>query len=490
MNKKKALILSIIGLIGLIIVTIGITYAVFTYTKLGTTDNTVTSGTLKFLYTENTRVKTGIKLTNALPISDTQGKALDGDNNVFDFSIEATNTGTEAIPYEVTLRKKDTSTLAEENIKVYLTDRTESQESSILEPIKYSELTQTNVNVENEVEKTIYNGNVNGGETTYKKDFRLRMWIDEQSNQSDINGKDFTATVNVYANVKVVEDTTKHFKNILLSKNSIINDEPTLTTSSNNTNDESGLYKSTLTNTGEPTYYFRGNIENNYVSFAGFTWRVIRINEDGTIRIIKQDGINDNTGYKFGSNYNNYLDMYYTNSDVKITLDSWYNDNIGNNNNYSKYVVSGDYYCEQAKVKYSSAYTSGSATMTVYSSYTPDFKCITDGNGKGLVNASIGLITYDEVVYAGGYFLQSNNNYYLYNSSALLWTMSPSGVYNYIASAGVITIYYNGSIGDHYVSYNYDSTGSYPNALLPVINLKTNTLVTGTGTSTDPFVVS
>ena len=132
-NKKKVLILSIIGLIGLIIVTIGITYAVFTYTKLGTTDNTVTSGTLKFLYTENTGVKTGIKLTNALPISDTQGKALDGDNNVFDFSIEATNTGTETIPYEVTLRKKSTSTLAEENVKVYLTDRTETIEKEELE---------------------------------------------------------------------------------------------------------------------------------------------------------------------------------------------------------------------------------------------------------------------------------------------------------------------------------------------------------------------
>ena len=127
-NKKKNLVLSIIGLIGLIVVTIGITYAVFTYTKLGTTDNTVTSGTLKFLYTENTGVKTGIQLTNALPISDIQGKALDGDNNVFDFSIEATNTGIEAIPYEVTLRKKNTSTLAEDYVKVYLTDRTEALE--------------------------------------------------------------------------------------------------------------------------------------------------------------------------------------------------------------------------------------------------------------------------------------------------------------------------------------------------------------------------
>ena len=159
-NKKKTLILSIIGLIGLVIVTIGITYAVFTYTKLGTTDNTITSGTLKFLYTENTGVKTGIKLTNALPISDTQGEALDGDNNVFDFSIEATNTGTEVIPYEISLREKDTSTLAEENVKIYLTDRTETQETSLLEPTKYSELTQTSINVGTNTEKTIYKSSV------------------------------------------------------------------------------------------------------------------------------------------------------------------------------------------------------------------------------------------------------------------------------------------------------------------------------------------
>ena len=42
--------------------------------------------------------------------------------------------------------------------------------------------------------------------------------------------------------------------------------------------------------------------------------------------------------------------------------------------------------------------------MTGYSSYTPDFKCGADGNGYGLVNANIGLITYDEAVYAGGYY--------------------------------------------------------------------------------------
>ena len=223
-KKKKVLILSIIGLIGLIIVTIGITYAIFTYTKLGTIDNIVTSGTLKFLYTENTGVKTGIKLTNALPISDIQGKALDGDNNVFDFSIEATNTGTEAIPYEVTLRKKKTSTLAEENVKVYLTDRTESQESYVLQPKKYSELTQTSVNVGSNIEKTIYKSSVAGGEASYRKDFRLRMWISDDSNQDDINGKEFTATVNVYANAELITVPTAYTETILNGTDPVLKD--------------------------------------------------------------------------------------------------------------------------------------------------------------------------------------------------------------------------------------------------------------------------
>ena len=33
------------------------------------------------------------------------------------------------------------------------------------------------------------------------------------------------------------------------------------------------------------SYYFRGAVENNYVKFAGFYWRIIKINEDGIIRI-------------------------------------------------------------------------------------------------------------------------------------------------------------------------------------------------------------
>ncbi len=59
-------------------------------------------------------------------------------------------------------------------------------------------------------------------------------------------------------------------------------------------NSSPGLYKgeddyttySGNTATDNFTYYYRGSVQNNWVSFGGFLWRVVRINGDGTIRMI------------------------------------------------------------------------------------------------------------------------------------------------------------------------------------------------------------
>ena len=264
----------------------------------------------------------------------------------------------------------------------------------------------------------------------------------------------------------------------ILEDNKLITATPTLTTSSNNTSDESGLYVSTATNTGDATYYFRGNVENNYVSFAGQIWRIVRINEDGTIRIIMQDGIDNNATYKFNSNTNNYKYMYYTNSEVKPILENWYQTNIDNNVKYANLVSNGNYYCEQAKVKITESYTSGNAVMTLYTSYTPDFKCSSDENEKGVVNANIGLLTYDEAVYAGGYFGINNNKYYLYKNM-VYWTMSPGGCGTYSTVWGMN----NGGFTNDY----HSNTGSH--ILVPVINLKSDVHISGTGTKDSPFIV-
>ncbi len=44
------------------------------------------------------------------------------------------------------------------------------------------------------------------------------------------------------------------------------------------------------------SYYYRGTVKNNYVSFAGFVWRIIRRNGDGSIRMIYSGKSPSDTG--------------------------------------------------------------------------------------------------------------------------------------------------------------------------------------------------
>ena len=569
-NKKKQIIITLVAIISLIVITVGVTYAFFNYAKEGTTDNVVKTGSITFLYTEVSGVGKGISLTEAYPVADSIGKVQVGEGKVFDFKVTSNISMNSNIGYQVTARKKTGSTLANSAVKVYLTEVNGTEQELLLS--KYSELSQTDkVDSSKFDERILYEATVPANTSNYEKNFRLRMWVSDDTDFTDgsMNDKTFTLTVNVYADGKVVTDnldttntldsitvsdctldpvfnsTTTEYsctvknnistvnvnatatstkakvrglgaKDLVEGKNTlpirviaedgsekiyninitrkqavqnvsifgkqfeVVDAEPTLTTSSNNTTDASGLYTSTDTNTGKPTYYFRGNVENNYVSFAGQTWRIVRVNEDGTIRIVMQDGINNNTNYKFNSNYNNYTYMYYTNSQAKTTLESWYQTNIGSKTNLASKVASGNYYCEQAKAKYSDSWTSGSATMTTYNKYTPDFKCSSDGNNKGVVNASVGLLTYDEVVYAGGYYAKKNNNYYLYNQAIYWWTMSSAGFTGLNSR-----VWYVDTTGD--IDYN-NATNN--NRLRPVIILTADTPTTGSGTSSDPFVIS
>ena len=572
-NKKKQIIITLVAIISLIVITVGVTYAFFNYAKEGTTDNTIKTGSITFLYTEVSGVGKGISLTEAYPVADSIGKVQVGEGKVFDFKVTSNISMNSSIGYQVTARKKTGSTLANSAVKVYLTEVNGTEQELLLS--KYSELSQTDkVDSSKFDERILYEATVPANTSNYEKNFRLRMWVSDDTDFSDgsMNDKTFTLTVNVYADGKVVTDnldTTNTLDSITVSdctldpafnsatteysctvknnissvtvnatatstkakvrglgtkeltvgkntlpirviaedgsekiynvnvtrkgegkelkseimKNTVITADPTLTNSSNNTKDESGLYKSTDTNTGEATYYFRGNVENNYVSFAGFTWRIVRINEDRTIRIVMQDGINDNANIRFNLNNDdnhNYTYMYYTNSNAKTTLESWYQTNIGSKADLAKNVASGAYYCEQAKVKYSDSWTSGNATMITYTSYTPDFKCSSDGNGKGVVSSSVGLLTYDEVVYAGGYYAQNNSSYYL-NNPAIYWcTMSPVGFSG--STSGIWYIDNNGHIS------LYNATGSIK--LRAVLNLKADIQISdGDGTKENPFVV-
>ncbi len=278
------------------------------------------------------------------------------------------------------------------------------------------------------------------------------------------------------------------FAQTILNNNTVVTTTPNIG-SKINTTYPSGFYKSTDTNTGVPSYYFRGKVDNNYVSFAGKTWRIVRINEDYTVRLIMQTGINSNKAYKFNTTQSDFSYMYYTNTNVangaKYILDDWYNTNIASNSEYASKVVVGKYFCEQAKFKYTAKATSGNASMYLYnatdlpSDYLT-FKCSTDGNGKGLVDSNIGLLTVEEAIYAGGVPGTSATSSYLYlNNGSATQLMSGSG-YNSAAKRWIIAS--NGSVQDA----NATSTST----LRPVINIASGVTTTGTGTKSDPYVIT
>ena len=254
--------------------------------------------------------------------------------------------------------------------------------------------------------------------------------------------------------------------------NQLITDLPTLTTSSNNTSDKSGLYVSNLTNSGNNTYYFRGNVDNNNVSFAGMNWKIVRINEDDSIRIILDSPIDKNQKYTYNSSKNK-ENMYYNESDVKPVLDSWYTENL---NEYDS-KISYSNYCSEIHALWDRTWSSDKGT--VYNQYNPTFKC---DDPLYTYNLKVGLINYDETVFAGAYYGKQNDKYYLYTGYAY-WTMSTAGYYD--SSYGSAT-WVVGTSGTFAWNYFY-ARDSY--IIRPVINLSSNVAVEGHGTSSDPYVV-
>ena len=328
----------------------------------------------------------------------------------------------------------------------------------------------------------ITNGNVNeltvSGEKPIAGTWTIYNSKDSVEKGIKIEGVKF-ASMKDYVCTNVNSDGTIN-SNVTCTKENDVSSEPILKEKLLGTNDSNvvtsgdGLYSKT-TSTGT-TYYFKGAVENNYVKFADKVWRIVRINEDGTMRLITQDNVI--SSQKFNSAYNTYDKMYYTNSEIKTAVENWYKTNISDKG-FDEKVVNGNYFCEQAKVVYNTNYTAGSATVATKDNYTPSFDCTTDGNGKGVVSGKVGLITIDEVLFAGG-VIGSNSNFYLKNGSAYCM-MSPAGFYTYNDYARAWGVVSAGRIGDFHVASNY--------GVRPVINLSADTLVTGSGTSSDPYVV-
>ena len=267
------------------------------------------------------------------------------------------------------------------------------------------------------------------------------------------------------------------------------------------------------------SYYYRGNVINNYVKFANFYWRIIRINGDGTVRVIydgtsayansessedRQIGTtafnssyNDNAyvGYMYGkTGASTYAETHANtnNSTIKTNLDTWYENNIKGTTN-EQYIVD-NIFCNDRSFASNNSGTGAGRSDTYYRWYnfadSPNnnkmmltcpqkndaFTVNDTSKGNGALTYGVGLVATDEVVLAGGWN-SSNSNYYLY-SGQNYWTMSPGRFYGFYASERYVH-------SDGYADVNDIVYSTY--GARPVFNLKSEVLLQGAGTASDPY---
>ena len=276
------------------------------------------------------------------------------------------------------------------------------------------------------------------------------------------------------------------------------------------------------------SYYFRGAVKNNYVEFANKCWRIVRISGDGSVKLILHNdnttkvanpcdaannsasaafarysgetyksafntNYNDNAyvGFKYGTPGSNIYEATHANtnkSTILTNLEAWYDKN--NLKDYEK-VIADTVWCNDkstvsGELGYGTKITAYGVTQRLVSTSNsaggtgPSLKC----NGElSKINSKVGLITADELAYAGyADGLQNTTTYLQENATDTdWWSLSPGG--------------FSGSFA--YVCYVFGSSGSLDycrvsdtHGVRPSISLKSTTNVTGNGTSEDSYVVN
>ena len=281
------------------------------------------------------------------------------------------------------------------------------------------------------------------------------------------------------------------------------------------------------------SYYYRGNIQDNYVTFANMCWRIVRIAGDGSTKLILEDQDEpcsetmngnwdisvsnsedaDNTGnfgYSINSNGQSLI-INYLNGDSYSMASAFKNFQTTKLSNYLSDLKEGEWcFADNAYASESADITTATPLTEIeklaiqaeqglyyYDSYVrlignstkhPTLKC----NGKKIDKYKdnaimyVGTLTADEIVYAGADVNDTpNHNYYLmneYSLNNLFWTLSPA---YFEGSEDKVFIYADGFLN----GYGYVSSSYY---LRPSVSLKSSTLINagGEGTLAKPYVVN
>ena len=283
------------------------------------------------------------------------------------------------------------------------------------------------------------------------------------------------------------------------------------------------------------SYYFRGAVKNNYVQFANKCWRIVRINGDGSVKLVlhndntsnasspcassnnsttaafaRYSGSTYNTAFNSSYNDNAYVGFMFgtagadkyaathanTNkSDILKNLETWYTNNL---TSYESKLADTIWCNDKSTVSGGLGYGTNATDYGAYnrlaSTKQPTLKCPNDNNGgklskftvddtkngNGNLTYKIGLLTADEIAFAGSISGYYNRSTYLQENTGTTWWWSLSPAVFLGGFANVWGVY-SGRLGYFSVSGLY--------GLRPAISLISSTSVTGNGTSDNPYVV-
>jgi len=529
---------------------IGTSYALYMDVDTDTDYQLVESGDLLIGFDNGDNT---ITLTNMTPSDD--DIAIANNDNLFSFYIY--NTGTYTTKYSIKLVED-------------LDEANNGASPNAVEP-QYINYQICKDNKDNcEVVKTLGDDNTiyidelkpqNSDGTNPSAYYFLRLWINNKypyTTQKTIKYDVVIEAQNAsghYESSKTLSGAILNNSNITINNTQpIFNGIADYKTTGNESSGEPGLYKAE--DDYGVSYYFRGAQSHNYVDFAGFIWRVVRINGDGTIRLILDgsldlvkhkdesdyvyknaalyaldtDGLvkfNENSddnayvGYMYGdfdTNSTSYDEAHsnINSSTIKTYIDTFYEQylmsyqnhladsifcgdktrgknytNLGFGQSATKYGVYDRLYNYDTKAyptlkcadKKEIADTALTEAQLAYSRYTSKIDMNTTTDKGVLVNNDltypIGLLSADELVFAGGFKSIDNKSYYIndayyYNPSkmSVIWYLNSP--YSFSGRAD-----YTSSLSINW-SLNLNQNDG---AVRPVINLKSDAFVlSGDGT--------
>ena len=509
-KKQVMLILATVVLVGTLAVTTS--FAVFEETKSNATDQKMTIGNLDVTYTGGA----AISITDINPMTDST--ALSKTNNIYTFTIK--NTGT--VPY---------------NFKVKVINNP-SYTSNLL-PHQYIRYSLNNGTASTlgsgQGDYELTSGVIEAGATNT---YNLRLWVADASTYSLPNsalGQEIHLKISVEGKAGSGW-LPSNFKDRILALNEV--KTPITTPGAAVSTADEALLASAEDDNGT-SYYFRGAVKNNYVEFANKCWRIVRVGGDGSVKLILHndnptgaanpcDAANNSasaafarysgTTYKsvFNTNYNDnaYVGFKFgtvgsstyeathantNNSTILTNLETWYTNNL---KDYADKIADTEWCNDKTNVtdttynpwNYSNVNGSGYAKNVTY--YGATQRLVSKSNSAGgtgpslkctgelsKITSKVGLITADELAFAGYAWNIGNTTTYLQENATdtYWWSLSPFDFYG-----GNALVWF---VGGSYGGFDNNSV-DFAYGVRPSISLKSTTNATGNGTSDSPFIIS